>query len=240
MEMSLLVTRQHTLKIYVLPTTHIMLRFAAVWHQSRSPTSFRVASGYYHPGAQFNIKMTSYQYRKSHCGDKTAVRSSYLHNGIFYTGKMSSLYWTRAQVPISESGQCNSSHYSDVIMSVMASQITSVSIVCTTVCSGADQRKHQSSASQAFVRGIHRWPVNSAYKGQVTRKVFPFDDVIMWRSVTHRSHLQVPNLPMSCRNLTTWQGTMVAQESESESESWVNNSHNPLQTVDITKEVKAK
>ena len=133
MEMLLLVTRQHTLKIYVLPTTHIMLRFAAVWHQSRSPTSFRVASGYYHPGAQFNIKMTSYQYRKSHCGDKTAVRSSNLHNGIFYTGKMSSLYWIRAQVPISESGQCNSSHYSDVIMSVMASQITSVSLVCTTV-----------------------------------------------------------------------------------------------------------
>ena len=42
--------------------------------------------------------MTSYQYRKSHCGDKTAVRSSYLHNGISYTSKMTSLYWIRAQV----------------------------------------------------------------------------------------------------------------------------------------------
>ena len=48
-------------------------------------------------GPRFNIKMTSYQYRKSHCGDKTILRSSYLHNGISYTGKMTSLYWIRAQ-----------------------------------------------------------------------------------------------------------------------------------------------
>ena len=45
--------------------------------------------------------------------------------------------------------------------------------------SDADQRKHQSSASLAFARGIHRWPVNSPHKGPVTRKMFPFDDVIM-------------------------------------------------------------
>ena len=44
------------------------------------------------PGPWFNIKMPSYQYRKSHCGDKTVVRSSYLHNGISYTGKTTSLY----------------------------------------------------------------------------------------------------------------------------------------------------
>ena len=44
-------------------------------------------------GLWFSIKMSSYQYRKSHCGDKTVVRLSYLHNGISYTGKMSSLYW---------------------------------------------------------------------------------------------------------------------------------------------------
>ena len=49
------------------------------------------------PGPRFNIKMTSYQYRKSHCGDKTILRPSYLHNGISYTGKMTSLYWIRAQ-----------------------------------------------------------------------------------------------------------------------------------------------
>ena len=64
-------------------------------------------------------------------------------------------------------------------MSVITSQITDVSIVCSTVGSGADQRKHQSSASLAFVRGIHRLPVNSPCKRPVTRKMFPFDDVIM-------------------------------------------------------------
>ena len=67
-------------------------------------------------------------------------------------------------------------------MSVMASQITGVSIVNSTVCSGADQRKHQTSASLVFVRGIHRWPVNSPHKGPATRKMFPFDDVIMFVS----------------------------------------------------------
>ena len=71
------------------------------------------------------------------------------------------------------------SHYNDVIMSVMAYQITSLTIVHSTVYSGADQRKHQSSASLAFVRGIHRWPVNSPHKGPVTRKMLPFDIVIM-------------------------------------------------------------
>ena len=63
-------------------------------------------------------------------------------------------------------------------MSAMALRITGVSIVHSTVCSGADQRKHQSSASLAFVRGIHRWPVNSPHKGPVTRKIFPLDDAI--------------------------------------------------------------
>ena len=70
-------------------------------------------------------------------------------------------------------------NYSDVIMSVMASQINGVSTVYSTVCSGADQRKHQSTTSLAFVRGIHWWPVNSPHKGPVTRKMFPVDDVIM-------------------------------------------------------------
>ena len=51
-------------------------------------------------------------------------------------------------------------HYNDVIMSAMASQITSFTIVYSTVYSGTDQRKHQSSASLAFVRGIHRSPWN--------------------------------------------------------------------------------
>ena len=53
-------------------------------------------------------------------------------------------------------------------------------IVYSTVYSGPDQRKHQSSASLASVRGIHWWLVNSPHKGPVTRKMFSFDDVIMW------------------------------------------------------------
>ena len=57
---------------------------------------------------------------------------------------------------------------------------TCVSIVYSTVYSGTDQRKHQSSASLAFVRGIHRWAVNSPHKGPVAWKMFPFGDVIMW------------------------------------------------------------
>ena len=71
-------------------------------------------------------------------------------------------------------------HYDDVTMNLMASQITSLTIVYSTVYSGGDQRKHQSSASLAFVRGFHRRPVKSPRKGPVTRKMFPFDDVIMF------------------------------------------------------------
>ena len=64
-------------------------------------------------------------------------------------------------------------------MGAMASQMTSLTTVYSTVHSGTDQGKHQSSASLAFVRGIHRWPVNSPHKWPVTRKMFPFDDVVM-------------------------------------------------------------
>ena len=73
-------------------------------------------------------------------------------------------------------------HYDDVIMAVMASQITSLTFVYSTVYSivysSPDQRKHQISAWLAFARGIHRWSVNSPHKWPVTRKMFPFDDVI--------------------------------------------------------------
>ena len=70
-------------------------------------------------------------------------------------------------------------HYTDVIMGVIAFQIISLTIVYTHVCSGTDQIKHQSSASLVFVRGIHWGPKNSPHKRHVTRKMFPFDDVIM-------------------------------------------------------------
>ena len=68
--------------------------------------------------------------------------------------------------------QWRSFHYSDVIMGTMASQITGVSIFYSSVCSGADHRKHQSSVSLVFLRGIHRWPVNYLHKWPVTRKMF--------------------------------------------------------------------
>ena len=80
-----------------------------------------------------------------------------------------------------------------VMADMMASLITDVSIVYSPVCSGADQRKHQSSASLAFVWGIHRWPVNSPHKGPVTRKMFPFHDVIMCTS------LSLDELPCKCQ-----------------------------------------
>ena len=70
-------------------------------------------------------------------------------------------------------------HYDDVIMGAIASQITSLTIVYSTVYSGADQSKHQSSASLVFVWGIHRGQVNSPHKWPVTRIFFPFKDVIM-------------------------------------------------------------
>ena len=94
----------------------------------------------------------------------------------------------------------NHIHYSGVMMGAMASQITSLTIVYSTVYSCADavasqitsititystvhsgtnHRKQQSSTSLAFVRGFHRWPVNFPHKWPVTRKMFPFDDVIL-------------------------------------------------------------
>ena len=64
-------------------------------------------------------------------------------------------------------------------MRPISSQITNLAIVYSTVYSGADQGKHQSSSSLAFVRGSYRWPANSPHKGLVTRKMFSFDNVVM-------------------------------------------------------------
>ena len=75
-------------------------------------------------------------------------------------------------------------------------QITSLTIVYSTIDSDTDERKHQSSASLVFVRGIHRWPVNSPHKGPVTRKMFPFDDVIK------RYYLTLLVLKQKCSRMT--------------------------------------
>ena len=79
-------------------------------------------------------------------------------------------------------------HNNVVIMSVITSQITSRTIVYSAVHSGAHQRKHESSALLAFVRGIHRWPGNSPHKGPVRRKMFPFDNVIMFYFIDDARH----------------------------------------------------
>ena len=85
-------------------------------------------------------------------------------------------------------------NYSDVKIDTTASQITNLTAVYSTVYSDADQRKHQSSASQACVRGIHRGPVNSPHKCPVTRKMFPFLDDIMYGACgirTRSVHIQI-------------------------------------------------
>ena len=69
--------------------------------------------------------------------------------------------------------------YNDIIMSTMAHEITRISTVGSAVCWGAHHRKYQSSPLLAFVRGIHQGSVDFPHKGPVTRKMFPFDDVIM-------------------------------------------------------------
>ena len=79
-----------------------------------------------------------------------------------------------SRFPQQRTSNMESVYYCDVIMGALASQITSLKIIYSTVYSGADQRKHQSSASLAFVWGIHRGPVNSPHKRPVTRKIVSF------------------------------------------------------------------
>ena len=94
-------------------------------------------------------------------------------------------------------------YYNDVIMGAIASQITSLTIVYSTVYSDADQRKHQSSASLAFVRGIHRGRVNSPHKWPVTREMFPFDSSssskFIFQQRTFKNHkIQKYKLHVTC------------------------------------------
>ena len=98
------------------------------------------------------------------------------------------LYKHIINMMLSSNGNFSRIHYGDVIMGAIASQITSLTIVYWTFYSDADERKHQSSASLAFVRGIHRGPVNSPHKWPVTLKMFPFDDIIMYWSFVRGLH----------------------------------------------------
>ena len=70
-------------------------------------------------------------------------------------------------------------HYGDVIMGTIASQITSLTIVYSTVYSDADKKNPSKLRVTGLCAGIQRGPVNSPHKWPVTRKIFAFDDVIM-------------------------------------------------------------
>ena len=93
-------------------------------------------------------------------------KKSYFESNVRWYG------FNKSQLPL---------HDCDVIMGAISSQITSLTIVYSTVYLDADQRKHQSSATLGFLWGIHRGPMNCPHKWPVTRNMFPFDDVIMKR-----------------------------------------------------------
>ena len=144
------------------------------------------------------------------------------------------VYETRRSHPIFILGIILHNH--DVIMSVMASQNTGVLIVSSTVCSSADERKHQSSASLAFVRGIHRGPVNFQHKGPVTRKMFPFDDVTMTWKDCLQPNVSQKQKSSCCFNLTfgsgrvhftrfkptcSWQGSACVGNTTHQLSTWI-------------------
>ena len=110
---------------------------------------------------KFNVKLKKSQGLRWPCGVLKTVRSPY---GLHKNRKVAVRFWGKRS-PYGRRKHAASYmwpwHYSIVY-------------------SDADQRKHQSSASLAFVRGIHRGPMNSPQKWPVTRKMFPFDDVIMF------------------------------------------------------------
>ena len=108
-------------------------------------------------------------------GHSLGLRNRYWIMGLI----IKTLFDNNLNVPMLANWANKIEHYSDVIMGTIASQITSLTGVYSTAYSDAEQRKRQTSASQAFVRGIHRGPVNSPHKWPVTRKMFTFDDVIM-------------------------------------------------------------
>ena len=99
-----------------------------------------------------------------------------------------------------------SSHYTDVIMTTIASQINSLTVVYSVVYSGADQRKHQSSAALAFVRGIHRDRWIPRTNGQLRGKCFHLmtsscPNEFSWRSIFADGAPMMPDLQCNLCNL---------------------------------------
>ena len=136
----------------------------------------------WYPGPRFNIKMTFYWYRKSHCGDKTILRPSYLHNGISYTGKTTSLYWIGALMTYRrwwwrDTGVSRGPTFHGILNEDESTGWTGhhqgVSRTGhSTVEAGLSWNpwwRHQMetfSCYWPFVRGIHRPPVTSPHNGQ--------------------------------------------------------------------------
>ena len=96
-------------------------------------------------------------------------------------------------------------HCNDVIMSAMASQITGVSIVCSTICSSADQRNHQSSASLAFVRGMHRSPVDPPSQMAINAEIIfswwrhhYWESMATYQHITHRLPIMATTQQRPC------------------------------------------
>ena len=108
---------------------------------------------------------------------------------LIISPKSSTVYTLYAHVCLSIGNTC--CQYNDVTIGAMASQITRLTIVYSAVYSSSDQRKHQSSASLAFVQGFHRGPVNSSHIWPETRKMFSFDDVIMVDNLFYRTYIYI-------------------------------------------------
>ena len=112
-----------------------------------------------------------------------------IHFQSHHPFKPNRLYWHRADRPANYkeikglptswvlTSVEHSVHYSDVIM--MVSQITGVSILCSTVCSGADQKKISKFCVTGLCEGNSPVTSGSPHKQPVMQKVFPFDDVVM-------------------------------------------------------------
>ena len=143
-------------------------------------------------GGQFNINMPTYRYRKSHRGDKTIFRPSYLHNGISYTGKMTSLYWI---------GACNLFIYHTplLVMCVIETllwrhnECDGISNCWRRNCLLKCLFRHRSKKILKLrVTGLcegNSSPVKSPYTRPVSRKILPFDDVIMKLSSNSNSKI---------------------------------------------------
>ena len=146
---------------------------------------------------KFNAPLTSQKMR--------VVRNCFLKMYLFHAWKLRVInitvygkFWLQSSVTQLISMNRLFRHINDAIMGAIASQITNLTIVYSTVYWGADQRKHQSPASLVFVRGINRWPVNSPHKWPVTRKMFPFDDVTMTYNLDmrHTDHVHLSSVTL--------------------------------------------